>query len=546
MMLSGHRRYQQLSTGHGRRGSYGTVAIAIILVTQGTVAIKRQRLPSDTAQNEFAAYCALRRWPRPNVQRMVDHYVAGDGGHNVLHTVHDFFDSTLWRLYKSDVVQAGALPRKRWWSLLQGLSSGVAHLHHIGIVHADLTLSNICLGDGDAVTIVDMGGVCDGHSMIAAVPITTAYVRAPEAWVAEEAASPTPVSFPVDNFSFGVVAMCLLTGRCPWMIEAPEAGVAAALAALAAVLGPITEESWPGRGELPGWEKFAALHGESLRAARGREGTAPERIARLNERRPLQPDDLDVNIVEQYLRWGPGLRATAKAFGEPAGDDKAADVPASRAASPLRSGATASSADAAPPTTPGSCEGASMRPPASACLVLSTGAAAAAPRADPETTLELGAAGRCQCKGLCGNKVHRRILNAKAYRGSAQTATRGCRSQTGMVNGHCMSFSWKNCSTNEDFAMRCNSISSMLLKFGDAMRLLRCCSPHVDIEQFLEQLTLQCDFPSCKVHACRIRSIPVASRICSPTSAWTRGFLLGGCGTFRWPLRFPMGSFGRT
>ena len=63
-----------------------------------------------------------------------------------------------------------------------------------------------------------MGGVCDGHSMVAGEPVTTPYVRAPEAWVAEESHRPASVSFPVDCFAVGVVAACLLTGRCPWMI----------------------------------------------------------------------------------------------------------------------------------------------------------------------------------------------------------------------------------------------------------------------------------------------------------------------------------------
>ena len=90
----------------------------------------------------------------------------------------DFFDSTLWHLYRSDLVQAGVFPRGRWRALLGGLSSGVAHMHSIGLVHADLSLSNICHGDGDVAVIVDMGGVCDGHSMVAGVPVTTPYPNA--------------------------------------------------------------------------------------------------------------------------------------------------------------------------------------------------------------------------------------------------------------------------------------------------------------------------------------------------------------------------------
>lgn len=106
MLLTGDRRYQRLSEGEGRRGSFGNVAIAIDLVTNSTVALKRQEVPSEVAEREYAAYCALRRWPHPNVQHMLDHFILRDNrGRSYLHTVHEFFDSTLWHLYRSDVVQ---------------------------------------------------------------------------------------------------------------------------------------------------------------------------------------------------------------------------------------------------------------------------------------------------------------------------------------------------------------------------------------------------------------------------------------------------------
>ena len=90
MVLSGHRRYNEVGGGQKRSGSYGNVFLAIDAVTQGAVAIKRQRIPSDTAETEFAAYCAVRRWPHPNVQRMLDHFVSRDQhGQHLLHTVHD-------------------------------------------------------------------------------------------------------------------------------------------------------------------------------------------------------------------------------------------------------------------------------------------------------------------------------------------------------------------------------------------------------------------------------------------------------------------------
>ena len=144
--------------------------------------------------------------------------------------------------------------------------------------------------------------------------------------MAEESGSRTRVSFPVDYFAFGVVAACLLTGRCPWMREASRDGQAAgsaaqtALAALAMVLGPVTEESWPGHVDLPGWDAFARQHGGGMQAARACETPPAARLAALNERRPLRPDDPGVAVVQRYLRWGPGLRATAAAFCESAGD----------------------------------------------------------------------------------------------------------------------------------------------------------------------------------------------------------------------------------
>ena len=87
--------------------------------------------------------------------------------------------------------------------------SGVSHLHSLGIVHGDLSLSNL-LVSSTGVKVADMNTANSAHDFI--VPeswngMCTSYVKAPELF------KPKPTSSTkVDVWSLGVVTLCLSTG----------------------------------------------------------------------------------------------------------------------------------------------------------------------------------------------------------------------------------------------------------------------------------------------------------------------------------------------
>ena len=116
----------------------------------------------------------------------------------------------------------------------------------------------------------------------------------------ESATAPSRVDFAVDKFAIGVVAVCLLTGRCPWMLRASSSSMTV-FAALLTVLGPITEISWPGHHNLSGWPAFSARHRDSLEAALKLGGTTLDRLAKLSEANPLDPKGTALVATERCL-----------------------------------------------------------------------------------------------------------------------------------------------------------------------------------------------------------------------------------------------------
>ena len=86
-----HTRYVRLDEGSGygaiASGSFGRVYAAVDSKTQATVAVKRQALPSTSAQRELCFYKAASQGKHDNVMQLVDHFTATVGNHRFVHGV---------------------------------------------------------------------------------------------------------------------------------------------------------------------------------------------------------------------------------------------------------------------------------------------------------------------------------------------------------------------------------------------------------------------------------------------------------------------------
>ena len=64
--------------------------------------------------------------------------------------------------------------------ILLGTLRGVGHLHWFGVVHGDLSMSNILLKPDVEVKVADFGAVT-GHTFLTDEALCVAYIRPPEA-----------------------------------------------------------------------------------------------------------------------------------------------------------------------------------------------------------------------------------------------------------------------------------------------------------------------------------------------------------------------------
>ena len=326
-----HTRYVRLDEGSGygaiASGSFGRVYAAVDSKTQATVAVKRQALPSTSAQRELCFYKAAGQGKHDNVMQLLDHFTATVGSHTFLYMVFEFMDTTLWRFWQH---------RRRLVSPVQThgfiaqVVSGVAHLHSLDIVHSDLSMANILVGGCEpSLRIADFGGAMDAANMVlkAGAVITTEYARAPEIFLGTR--RPT---VGIDLWALGVVSVALLVGSLIfWQGEgceprvvglkgptSPVHGVESAkmvaqglptLHNQVAFLGPVSDDVWPECASLPAYGALQAL----LRG-RGLSSCAAAFLADGSlVRRPLAVDEEGSSFVLSLLRWDPDKRLRAKA-----------------------------------------------------------------------------------------------------------------------------------------------------------------------------------------------------------------------------------------
>ena len=341
-LSSRYRRLDESSShGHIGKGSFGRVFVALDTVTDITVAVKRQVLPSDDAMRELQFYKALSQVPHPNVMQLLDHFVAKGMAGTCLYMVFDFMDTTLWHMWTH---RRQLLPPPVCIAALRQVAAAVGHVHDVGLVHTDLSMANMLVSSGKAsalshaseghlVRLADFGGAVSavGALLPEHRTITTEYARAPETLLGDK--QPTQA---VDMWALGVVTMALTCGSLVfyrrsdieqsanglfWCLDDPEDVSSGSeprplslpghrtLANQISVLGTLTEDLFPGCSALPRWA--------SMQEAICREPLWPTLSLFLAEiscvRRPLHASDAAVSLICELLCWDPRRRLRAKA-----------------------------------------------------------------------------------------------------------------------------------------------------------------------------------------------------------------------------------------
>ena len=315
-------RYRRLDEGCGRgavaAGSFGRVYAAVDLQTQTTVALKRQRLPSDACSKELSFYKTLGQNEHPRVMRLLDHFVVDRSDsrssqassqcktETYLYMVFDFMDCTLWHYWETRRRMVSPESSHRF---ILHAASGVAHLHEMGIVHTDLSMANLLLNHGE-LRVADLGGAATAADLVFKKQevVTTVYARAPEVFLGAR-----HLSSAIDVWSLGVCGMALLTGSLvfwegPGLEPKPDERRDAILANLVAFLGSVSPEAWPGCYELALFtESRAVLEGPGMRNSPA-DFLADSSLVR----RCMDSSDPAVDLLVAALRWDPARRLRAK------------------------------------------------------------------------------------------------------------------------------------------------------------------------------------------------------------------------------------------
>ena len=353
------RAERYLKLEHVGSGSFGRVSLAVDLLTNRRVAIKKQDVSSKMSQREFGFLSALGAHPCAHVACMLDYFVSKDqkGGH-FLQTIHPLADSTLWNVFK---FSRGDLSDARVAKYMFGVATGLSHLNMLGIVHADASLKNMLLTREDQVQVADLGSAFSAmEAMGGKGEITTVYVRSPERLLGERV-----VQASIDVWAFGVQLFCLRSGQCPWLeLQGGDdtALHSAMLFEITKLLGPVPLDS--ALRQLPRWPTLSKGAVQNVQPSKLFEGWSSE--AR--------------GLCSLAMCWSPADRATWE-----------------RILSSDLFVLTGAKRDSREP------------------LLSSDGLV---PREEGPSASNTPASPHCQCLGNCGSLVHKKRGNLRYRRGS--------------------------------------------------------------------------------------------------------------------------------
>jgi serine/threonine-protein kinase len=122
---------------------------------------------------------------------------------------------------KELVRRRGALPPHEALEVAIQIADGLEAIHKAGIVHRDLTSSNVTRDQGGRVRVMDFGIA----KRVAAeeAPAVSGYVVGNPEYMSPEQARGRGVDFRSDLYSFGIVLFEMLTGKLPFHGDSPVA-----------------------------------------------------------------------------------------------------------------------------------------------------------------------------------------------------------------------------------------------------------------------------------------------------------------------------------
>jgi serine/threonine protein kinase len=201
------------------RGGMGWVYRATDVALERPVALKL--LAPELARDPVA----VRRFERealaaaslshPNVVSIFDTGSDGDRHWIVMEEVRG-------RTLAAIVAAEGPLPADRVVRIVRDVASALAAAHAAGIVHRDVTPGNVMLTDDGRVKVMDFGIARAGSTTVTAVT-RTGSIMGTAAYLSPEQARGEPATAASDLYALGAVAFELLTGRPPFVADAPVA-----------------------------------------------------------------------------------------------------------------------------------------------------------------------------------------------------------------------------------------------------------------------------------------------------------------------------------
>ena len=302
-----NRRFKRIGEGGGGavgHGGFGEVFQGFDELKQELVFIKRQKRETPQAASEMASYNMLEAFRHPNIIRMCGMWTGSFEARTYLYIAMEACCTTLWKY-----IRVGN-PRPHWefkrcggqHKVLLDIVRAVGHLHAHGVTHGDVSLSNILLTAEGVVRLADFGTVTS-HTLLTQDKLCVAYIRPPEALLGSNQKGP-----PVDAWAVAICALALYTGSVPTSSHDLEGNCNSkddwVFTAVARLLPPITNESFPDHQTLPRWYRLQ----DQLRYLKVH-GTLAQYVA---ERHIPPPEEcsspLTVKLVEMGLDWNPQCR----------------------------------------------------------------------------------------------------------------------------------------------------------------------------------------------------------------------------------------------
>ena len=225
-----------------------------------------------------------------------------------LYLVFEYMDTTLWREFSRS---RGLFDRQMVVRIFRDVCLGMKHLHDVGIVHTDLSLTNMLYSRGQ-LKVADLG--CSSCAATWVLPNTecgTAHSRAPELWLSARRKSASRVRAPgqmvetvataVDCWSLGVCLGILLTGELIFQ----------SFADIVSCLGPLTDAEWAGCTSLPGYATYKVDELSSKFVGHG-EHVLTFFSSQQHVKYPKPIEDSGLDLIRMFLKWPPNGRCTVK------------------------------------------------------------------------------------------------------------------------------------------------------------------------------------------------------------------------------------------